>query len=97
VLNALIIAEELGVNQDNVDEMAMGTDHPEINRMLGSEGSYGEILGLDAEWAVRAIAAEGNYAEIFDRYVGPDTKLGLQRGLNALYKDGGILYAPPFR
>jgi general L-amino acid transport system substrate-binding protein len=97
VLNALIIAEELGVNQDNVDEMAMGTDHPEINRMLGSEGSYGKMLGLDPQWAVRAIAAEGNYAEIFDRYVGPDTALGLQRGLNALYKDGGILYAPPFR
>ena len=97
VLNALIIAEELGVNQGNVEAMAMGTDHPEINRMLGSEGSYGEMLGLDADWAVRAIAAEGNYAEIFDRYIGPDTPLGLQRGLNALYKDGGILYAPPFR
>ncbi len=97
VLNALIIAEELGVNQGNVEDMAMGTDHPEINRMLGSEGSYGEMLGLDAKWAVRAIAAEGNYAEIFDKYIGPDTALGLQRGLNALYKDGGILYAPPFR
>ena len=97
VLNALIIAEELGVNQGNVEDMAMGTDHPEINRMLGSEGSYGEMLGLDPDWAVRAIAAEGNYAEIFDRYIGPDTALGLQRGLNALYKDGGILYAPPFR
>ena len=97
VLNALIIAEELGVNQGNVESMAMGTDHPEINRMLGSEGSYGEMLGLDPDWAVRAIAAEGNYAEIFDRYIGPDTALGLQRGLNALYKDGGILYAPPFR
>ena len=97
VLNALIIAEELGVTQGNVERMAMGSDHPEINRMLGSEGSYGEMLGLDAKWAVRAIMAEGNYAEIFDRYLGPDTKLGLQRGLNALYKDGGILYAPPFR
>ena len=97
VLNALIIAEELGVNQGNVEDMAMGTDHPEINRMLGSEGSYGEMLGLDPKWAVRAIAAEGNYAEIFDKYIGPDTALGLQRGLNALYKDGGILYAPPFR
>ena len=97
VLNALIIAEELGVNQGNVEDMAMGTDHPEINRMLGSEGSYGEMLGLDAKWAVRAIAAEGNYAEIFDKYIGPATPLGLQRGLNALYKDGGILYAPPFR
>ena len=97
VLNALIIAEELGVTQGNVERMSMGTDHPEVNRMLGSEGSYGAMLGLDAKWAVRAIMAEGNYAEIFDRYIGPDTKLGLQRGLNALYKDGGILYAPPFR
>ena len=94
VLNALIIAEELGVTQDNVMSMAGGTDHPEINRMLGSEGSYGEMLGLDAQWAVRAIAAEGNYAEIFERYLSP---LTLQRGLNALYRDGGILYAPPFR
>ena len=94
VLNALIIAEELGVTQGNVMSMAGGTDHPEINRMLGSEGSYGEMLGLDAQWAVRAIAAEGNYAEIFERYLSP---LTLQRGLNALYRDGGILYAPPFR
>ena len=97
VLNALIIAEELGVTQGNVAEMANGTDNPEVNRMLGAEGSYGEMLGLDGQWAVRAIAAEGNYAEIFDRYIGPDTKLGLGRGLNALYKNGGILYAPPFR
>ena len=97
VLNALIIAEELGVTQANVMDMAGGSDSPEINRMLGSEGEYGAMLGLDADWAVHAIAAEGNYAEIFERYVGPDTKLGLARGLNALYKDGGILYAPPFR
>ena len=97
VLNALIIAEELGITQDNVMEMTAGSDNAEINRMLGSEGNYGEMLGLDADWAVHAIAAEGNYAEIFDRYVGPDTKLGLARGLNALYRDGGILYAPPFR
>ena len=97
VLNVLISAEELGVTQANVMEMAKGTDNPEVNRMLGSEGSMGEMLGLDAQWAVRAIAAEGNYAEIFDRYVGSDTPLGLARGLNALYKDGGILYSPPIR
>ena len=96
-LNALITAEELGVTQANVAEMANGTDHPEINRMLGSEGSLGEMLGLDAQWAVRAIAAEGNYAEIFDRYIGADSPLALGRGLNALYTDGGILYSPPFR
>ena len=98
VLNALIIAEEQGVTQDTVVSMAMSVDNnPEVNRMLGSEGSYGSMIGLDGAWAVRAIAAEGNYAEIYDRYLGPDTRLGLQRGLNALYKDGGILYAPPFR
>ena len=96
-LNALITAEELGVTQANVAEMANGTDHPEINRMLGSEGSLGEMLGLDAQWAVRAIAAEGNYAEIFDRYIGAGSPLALGRGLNALYTDGGILYSPPFR
>ena len=97
VLNALITAEELGVTRANVAEMAKGTDHPEINRMLGTEGSLGEMLGLDAAWAVRAIAAEGNYGEIFDRFIGPDTAIGLPRGLNALYRDGGILYSPPFR
>ncbi len=97
-LNALITAEELGVTQANVGEMAAAAgDHPEINRMLGTEGSLGEMLGLDADWAARAIAAEGNYAEIFDRYIGPDSPLGLGRGLNALYTDGGILYSPPFR
>ena len=77
--------------------MANGTDHPEINRMLGTEGSLGGLLGLDARWAVRAIAAEGNFAEIFDKYLGAGSLLGLPRGLNALYKDGGILYSPPFR
>ena len=97
VLNALITAEELGVTQANVADMAMGTGNPEVKRMLGAEGSIGQMLGLDAQWAVRAIAAEGNYAEIFDRYLGPDTALGLARGLNALYKDGGILYSPPVR
>ena len=96
-LNALISAEELGVTQANVAKMAEGTDNPEINRMLGKEGSMGKMLGLDANWAARAIAAEGNYAEMFERYIGPKTPLGLARGLNALYKDGGILYSPPFR
>ena len=98
VLNALITAEELGVTQANVADMAAAPgNHPEINRMLGTEGSMGEMLGLDAGWAARAIAAEGNYAEIFDRYIGASSPLGLGRGLNALYTDGGILYSPPIR
>ena len=97
VLNALVTAEELGVTQANVAEMVKGTDRPEIDRMLGKEGSMGKMLGLDPRWAVRAIAAEGNYAEIFEKYLGAGSPLGLPRGLSALYRDGGILYSPPFR
>ena len=96
-LNVLINAEELGVTQGNVRSMAAGTDNPEINRMLGSEGSLGAMLGLRADWAVDVLAGVGNYSEIFERYLGTDTALGLARGQNALYKDGGILYAPPMR
>ena len=96
-LNVLIVAEELGVTKANVTAKAKGTKNPEINRMLGSEGSMGKMLGLDGQWAVRAIAAGGNYAEIFERYLGKSTPLDLARGLNALYKNGGILYAPPIR
>ncbi len=97
VLNVLIIAEELGVTQANVDSMAKGSDIPEINRMLGSEGKYGEMLGLDNAFAVRAIKAGGNYGEIFERFVGTNTPIGLERGLNAQWTNGGLLYAPPFR
>jgi general L-amino acid transport system substrate-binding protein len=96
-LNVLINAEELGVTQANVVKMAEGTNNPEINRMLGSEGTLGKMLGLSKDWAVHALKAEGNYAEIFDRYLGEKTALGLARGVNALWKDGGILYAPPMR
>ncbi|MEC7489673.1 MAG: amino acid ABC transporter substrate-binding protein [Pseudomonadota bacterium] len=96
-LNALIVAEELGVTKADVAGKAKGTKNPEVNRMLGSEGSMGKMLGLDAQWAVRAISAEGNYSEIFEKYLGSKTPLGLARGLNALYKNGGILYAPPIR
>ena len=97
VLNALVAAEELGITQANVAELSEGTDNPEINRLLGSEGSFGEQLGLNAKWAVWAISAEGNYGEIFERYLGVDTPLGIQRGLNAQWTDGGLLYSPPFR
>ena len=96
-LNVLINAEEYGVTSANVDQLKNGTNNPEINRMLGSEGSLGAMLGLRADWGVDVIKAGGNYAEIFERYLGKDTALGLARGLNALYRDGGILYAPPMR
>lgn len=97
VLNATIAAEELGVTQANVGEKAKGTDNPEVNRLLGSEGNLGEMLGLEKDWAVRIIKAVGNYGEIFERNVGPDTPIGLERGQNALWRDGGLIYSPPFR
>jgi len=96
-LNALIAAEELGITSANVEELAQGTESPEINRLLGSEGSLGEMLGLPADWAVHALKAGGNYGEIFERHIGENTPIGLARGLNAQWTQGGLLYAPPFR
>ncbi len=96
VVNALINAEELGVTQANVKQLAsVAGNNPSINRMLGSEGDMGAMLGLNKDWAVHAISAVGNYGEIFARHIGLDTPIGLERGLNALWKDGGILYAAP--
>ncbi len=95
-LNALINAEEMGITSANVEEMK-GSGDPAIARLLGVEGSFGEAIGLDNDWAAKAIAAVGNYSEMFERNVGPNTDLGIQRGLNALWRDGGILYAPPVR
>ncbi len=97
VLNALIIAEEKGVTAANADSMATGSKDPEVRRLLGTEGEYGKMLGLPKNWAARAIKAVGNYGEIFERHIGPKTKIGLERGLNQLWSKGGILYAPPFR
>lgn len=97
VQNALVAAEEHGVTQGNAAELAQGTDNPSINRLLGSEGSLGEQLGLDSEWALRAILAVGNYGEVFERTIGENTPIGLARGLNAQYTKGGLQYSPPFR
>ncbi len=96
-LNALISAEELGITSANIDELAKGTDNPEINRILGTEGDLGGMLGLNKQWAMQAIKAGGNYGELFAKNIGENTPVGLARGLNALWKDGGILYSPPFR
>jgi len=96
-MNALITAEELGVTSANLDEMAKGTDNPEINRLLGTEGDLGGMLGLDKQWAMRAIAAGGNYGELFEKNIGESTAIGLARGLNAQWKNGGLIYSPPFR
>ena len=96
-LNALITAEELGITSANIEEMSKGTNNPEMNRLLGSEGNLGEMLGLDGEWAKRAIMVGGNYGEIFENNIGSETIIGLARGLNAQWTDGGLIYSPPFR
>ena len=99
VVNALIAAEEMGVTSKNVKNLASGSEGklPAINRLTGTEGEMGAMLGLSADWAVRAIAAVGNYGEIFERNIGESTPPGLSRGVNAQWKDGGILYAAPIR
>ncbi|PAU77501.1 amino acid ABC transporter substrate-binding protein [Halomonas salipaludis] len=95
-LFAMLNAEELGVSSDNVDEM-LGSDDPDIARLLGEDGNYGEGMGLEADWAYHIISQVGNYAESFDRNVGMDSPLQIERGINALWTDGGIQYAPPVR
>jgi general L-amino acid transport system substrate-binding protein len=94
---ALVAAEELGITSANVNEIGASTTNPEIKRILGTEGDMGAMLGLDAEWAKRAIAASGNYGEIFAANIGEATPIGLARGLNAQWTQGGLMYAPPFR
>ena len=95
-LNAMIIGEELGITSANVEEMK-SSKNPEVLRLLGVEPGYGAYLGLDNDWAVNILSQVGNYSESFEKHIGPNTPINIQRGLNALYKDGGILYAPPFR
>ena len=93
---ALVNAEELGVSQVNVDEMRQSKS-PEIRRLQGVEGSFGKALGLDEDWAYRAIKQVGNYGEIYRRNLGADSKVKIDRQLNRLWNDGGLLYAPPIR
>ena len=98
VLNAIIVAEELGITQGNIkDHASKAGANPSINRIAGTEGDFGAMIGLDKDWAVRAISAVGNYGEVFERNIGVNTPLGLARGLNAQWTQGGILYAPPIR
>ena len=95
-LYALINAEELGVKSTTIDDALKSSD-PNIRRLLGVEGEFGTQLGLSNDWAVRAIRATGNYGEIFERNVGTQSRLSIPRGLNALWTQGGIQYAPPVR
>jgi general L-amino acid transport system substrate-binding protein len=94
-LNALINAEELGITAANVDDHKAKSKNAAVRRLLGLEGSTGTSMGLDADWAARTIKATGNYGEIFDRNLGPKTPLAINRGINALWNAGGLLYAPP--
>ncbi len=96
VLYAMVDAEELGINQKNLDDMAK-SDKPELKRVFGTDGNLGEQLGLTKDWVYRIVKGVGNYGESFDRNVGAGSKLGIARGLNALWNKGGIQYAPPMR
>jgi general L-amino acid transport system substrate-binding protein len=96
VLFAMLNAEELSVTQKNLDEQ-LKSPNPEIKRLLGAEGNFGEQLGLTRDWVVRIVKKVGNYGESFDRNVGAGSKLGIERGLNRLWNKGGIQYAPPVR
>ena len=95
-LYAMINAEELGITSQNIDE-ALKSKKPDVMRLVGTEGSYGEELGLTKDWAARIIRHVGNYGEIYERNVGAGSKLRIPRGLNQLWSAGGIQYAPPIR
>jgi general L-amino acid transport system substrate-binding protein len=93
---ALKDAEELGVNSKNVDEMLKSTN-PEVRRLLGAEGDFGKGIGLDNDWVVKIVKAVGNYGEMYERNLGPDSPLKIARGVNSLWSKGGLQYAPPIR
>ena len=93
---AMINAEEMGITSKNVDEMLKSKD-PMVQRFLGVIEGNGKALGLDEKWAYNIIKQVGNYGEVFERNVGVNTTLGIERGLNALWTDGGLMYSPPFK
>jgi len=96
VLFTQINAEELGITMENVDDM-LKSDNPNVQRLLGTDGDMGAKLGVPADFGYKIVKQVGNYGEMYNRNVGPDTPLGLDRGLNALWTEGGIMYAPPVR
>lgn len=93
---AMIQAEEYGITSKNVDEMLKSKD-PGIQRFLGVVEGNGKALGVDEKWAYNIVKQVGNYGEVFERNVGVNTTLGLERGLNALWTHGGLMYSPPFK
>lgn len=97
VYYGLINLEEYGVTQANVDDLKANSKSADVRRMLGVEGDFGQKLGLDNDWLYNVAKQVGNYGEIYDRNIGPSTPIGLDRGVNALWTNGGIQYAPPIR
>jgi len=93
---AMLNAEELGVSSQNIDE-ALKSQKPDVMRLVGTEGNYGEKLGLTKDWAARIVRRVGNYGEVYERNVGLGSKLGIPRGLNQLWNAGGVQYPPPIR
>jgi general L-amino acid transport system substrate-binding protein len=93
---AMVNAEELGVSTRTIDA-ALVSQKPDVRRLVGSDGNYGEEIGLTKDWAARVVRLVGNYGEVFDRNVGAKTALGIPRGINQLWNAGGIMYAPPIR
>jgi general L-amino acid transport system substrate-binding protein len=97
VIYGLIEAEENGITQANVEKLRNESTDPVVQRILGKSDDTGKLLGLDRDWMVRALKAVGNYGEIFERNLGENTPIGLERGTNALWTDGGLMYAYPLR
>jgi general L-amino acid transport system substrate-binding protein len=95
-LFAMVNAEELGITSQNIDQ-ALKSKKPDVMRFVGTEGDFGEELGLSKDWAARIVRHVGNYGEVYERNVGVESQLGIPRGLNQLWNTGGILYAPPIR
>ena len=93
---AMLNAEELGVGAETIDE-ALKSTRPDVRRLVGNEGNFGEQIGLTKDWAVRVVRLVGNYSDVYNRNVGVKSKLAIPRGINQLWTNGGILYAPPIR
>ena len=95
-LYSMIVAEEIGVTSSNADQLKT-SGSPEVQRLLGGNGNFGESMGLKPDWALQIVKQVGNYGEVYERNVGTGSKLGIARGLNKLWTQGGLQYAPPVR
>jgi general L-amino acid transport system substrate-binding protein len=96
VYYGLVYAEELGISSENLEEM-LASENPDVRRALGGDGTFGADMGLENDWLVKIVRHVGNYGEVFERNVGADSPLQIERGLNALYTDGGLQYGMPIR